>query len=258
MTTLDVAYDQFGATGPPVVVLHGLLGSARNWTGIAKHLAGTRRVFALDLRNHGRSPWADTMSFEEMAGDVAAFIERQELSAAAVIGHSLGGKVAMRLALTRAGLVERLVVVDVAPVAYAHAFGPFVEAMREVDLAAMRQRTDADLQLERRIPDAVVRNFLLQNLIRTDAGYAWRVNLEALAANMPELLGFPTPPDGAAYRGPTLFVAGGRSPYIKAEHRPLIERLFPHAEHEVIRGAGHWVQAERPTEFLACVQPFLR
>ena len=117
MTTLDVAYDQFGATGPPVVVLHGLLGSARNWTGIAKHLAGTRRVFALDLRNHGRSPWADTMSFEEMAGDVAAFIERQELSAAAVIGHSLGGKVAMRLALTRAGLVERLVVVDVAPVA---------------------------------------------------------------------------------------------------------------------------------------------
>ena len=110
-----------------------------------------------------------------------------------MIGHSLGGKVAMRLALTRAGLVERLVVVDVAPVAYAHTFGPFVEAMQEVDLATVRQRADAERQLERTIPDAAVRNFLLQNLIKTDAGYAWRVHLEALAANMPELLGFPPP-----------------------------------------------------------------
>jgi esterase len=254
--TVQLAHDAFGETGPPVVVLHGLLGSARNWTGIAKQLVDTRRVFPLDLRNHGRSPWADTMSFEEMADDVAAFVERHDLSPAAVIGHSLGGKVAMRLALTRAGLVERLVVVDVAPVAYAHTFGPFVEAMQAVDLAAVRQRADADAQLERTIPDVAIRNFLLQNLVKTDGGYAWRVNLEALAANMPELLGFPDPGD-AVYRGPTLFVAGSRSRYIKAEHRPLIERLFPYAEYAVIEGAGHWVHAERPTEFLARVRPFL-
>jgi esterase len=257
VTALELAYDALGETGAPVVVLHGLLGSARNWTGIARQLADTRRVFALDLRNHGRSPWADTMSFEEMAGDVAAFIERHELRPADVIGHSLGGKVAMRLVLTRAALVERLVVVDVAPVAYPHTFGPFVEAMQQVDLAAVRQRSDADRQLGRTISDAVVRNFLLQNLVKTNAGYAWRVNLQALAANMPELLGFPAPGDDAVYRGPTLFVAGGRSGYVKAEHRPLIERLFPHAEHAVIAGAGHWVQAEQPAEFLDRVRPFL-
>ena len=256
MTTLELAYDQFGTAGPPVVVLHGLLGSARNWTGIARQLADTRRVFVLDLRNHGRSPWADTMSFDEMAEDVAAFIERDDIGPAAVIGHSLGGKVAMRVALTSAGLVDRLVVVDVAPVAYAHTFGPFVEAMQQVDLAAVRQRADAERQLERAIGDPAIRNFLLQNLIRTEGGYAWRVNLEALAANMPELLGFPDPGD-AVYRGPTLFVAGGRSPYIKPEHRPLIERLFPEAEHAVIEGAGHWVHAERPAEFLDVLRPFL-
>jgi esterase len=255
---VELANDAFGEIGPPVVILHGLLGSARNWTSVARQLAPTHRVFALDLRNHGRSPWADTMSFEEMADDVSAFIERHDLGPAALIGHSLGGKVAMRLALTRGGLVERLLVVDVAPVAYAHSFGPFVAAMQQVDLAAVHQRADAEAQLERRIPEVGFRNFLLQNLIRTDGGYAWRVNLEALAANMPDLLGFPALPDGAVYRGPTLFVAGGRSSYIKPEHRPLIERLFPGAEHGVIEGAGHWVHAERPAEFLDRVRAFLR
>jgi pimeloyl-ACP methyl ester carboxylesterase len=255
--TLELAYDAFGESGPPVVVLHGLLGSARNWAGFAKELAGAHRVITLDLRNHGRSPWADTMSFDEMAGDVAAFIERHDLSPAAVIGHSLGGKVAMRLALTRPQLIERLLVVDVAPVAYAHSFGPFVEAMREADLAAVQRRSDADLQLQDAVPDAVLRNFLLQNLVKTDAGFVWRVNLEALAANMDELLGFPTPAADAAYGGPTLFIAGSRSHYVQPEHRPLIERLFPNAEHVVIAGAGHWLHAERPAEFLAHVRRFL-
>jgi esterase len=255
--SVELAHDAFGETGTPILILHGLLGSARNWTSIAKQLADTRRVFALDLRNHARSPWADTMGFEEMAGDVATFIERHDLSAPALIGHSLGGKVAMRLALTRANLVERLVVVDVAPVAYAHTFGPFVEAMQGVDLATVRQRADAERQLERTIPNAAIRSFLLQNLVKTEGGYAWRVNLEGLAANMPELLGFSPPPDDAIYRGPTLFVAGGNSHYVKPEHWPLIERLFPDAEVAVIAGAGHWVHAERPAEFLDRVLPFL-
>jgi esterase len=255
--SVELAHAAFGETGTPILILHGLLGSARNWTSIAKQLADTRQVFALDLRNHARSPWADTMSFEEMAGDVAAFVERHDLSRPAVIGHSLGGKVAMRLALTRAGLVARLVVVDVAPVTYAHTFGPFVEAMQEVDLATVRQRADADRQLERAIPDAAVRSFLLQNLVKTDAGYAWRVHLEAIAANMRELLGFPPLSEDAVYRGPTLFVAGGNSRYLKPEHWPLIERLFPQAELAAIAGAGHWVHAERPAEFLDRVRAFL-
>ena len=255
--TLELAHDAFGAAGLPVVILHGLLGSARNWTSIAKELAASHRVFALDLRNHGRSPWAATMSFDEMAGDVTAFSERHGLGAVALIGHSLGGKVAMHLALTRPEVIERLLVVDVAPVAYGHSFGPFVEAMRQVDLAAVQRRSDADLQLLDAVPDAVLRNFLLQNLVKTEAGFAWRVNLEALAANMDELLGFPTPAADAAYGGPTLFIAGSRSQYVQPEHRPLIERLFPDAEHAVIAGAGHWLHAERPAEFLAHVRRFL-
>ena len=255
--TLELAHDGFGESGPPVVILHGLLGSARNWTSIAKELAASHRVFALDLRNHGRSPWAGTMSFDEMAGDVAAFMERHGLGAVTLIGHSLGGKVAMHLALTRPELVERLLVIDVAPVAYPHTFGPFIEAMRQVDLAAVKRRSDADLQLLEAVPDAVLRNFLLQNLVKTDAGFVWRVNLEALAANMDELLGFPTPAADAAYGGPTLFIAGSRSQYVQPEHRPLIERLFPKAETVVIAGAGHWLHAERPAEFLAAVRRFL-
>ena len=255
---LELAHDAFGESGSPVVILHGLLGSARNWTGIAKELAADHRVFALDLRDHGRSPWAATMGFDEMAGDVATFVERHRLGAVALIGHSLGGKVAMRLALTRPELIERLVVVDVAPVAYAHTFGPFIEAMRQVDLAAVQRRSDADLQLFDPVPDAVLRNFLLQNLVKTDAGFAWRVNLEALAANMDELLGFPAPAADAAYRGPTLFIAGSRSHYLQPEHRPLLERLFPHAEHVTIAGAGHWPHVERPAEFLGHVRRFFR
>jgi pimeloyl-ACP methyl ester carboxylesterase len=257
VTAFDLAYDEFGDAGLPVLVLHGLLGSARNWTSVAKALAETHRVFALDLRNHGRSPWAETMSFDEMAGDVAAFIDRHELGPPAIIGHSLGGKVAMRLALIRSDLIGRLVVVDVAPVAYAHSFAPFIAAMQGIDLAAVERRADADLALARTVGDAAVRSFLLQNLVKTDQGFVWRVNLEALAANMPELLGFPPPDDAAAYQGPTLFVAGGRSPYVQAEHRPLITRLFPAAEHAVIEGAGHWVHAERPAEFLTAIRRFL-
>ncbi len=255
--TLELAHDAFGEAGPPVVILHGLLGSARNWTSIAKELAASHRVFALDLRNHGRSPWAATMSFDQMAGDVAAFIERRGLGAATLIGHSLGGKVAMRLALTRPELVGRLLVVDVAPVAYPDSFGPFIEAMRQVDLSAVERRSDADLQLQGAVPDAVLRNFLLQNLVKTDAGFVWRVNLEALAANMDQLLGFPTPAADAAYGGPTLFIAGSRSHYVEACHRALIERLFPSAEQVVIAGAGHWPHAERPAEFLAHARRFL-
>jgi esterase len=255
--SVELDSDQFGAAGPPVVILHGLLGSARNWTSIGRQLAAAHRVFALDLRNHGRSPWAETMRFDDMAGDVAAFIEARGLGAVALLGHSLGGKVAMRLALTRPELVEQLLVVDVAPVAYADTFGRFIEAMRRVDLAALQRRADADLQLQAAVPDAVLRNFLLQNLVKTDAGLVWRVNLEALAANMDELVGFPAPAEGAAYLGPTLFIAGERSRYIQPEHRPLIERLFPNAEHVVIADAGHWPHAERPAEFLTHVRRLL-
>jgi esterase len=254
---LVLAHDAFGADGPPVVIVHGLLGSARNWGTIARELAIAHRLFTLDLRNHGRSPWADSMSFEEMADDVAAFIEGQELRQPTVLGHSLGGKVAMRLALARADRVARLIVVDVAPVAYRHSFGEYVEAMRAVDLGEVSRRVDVDQRLHATVPDAMTRAFLLQNLVRTpEGGYAWRANLDVIAASLPTLMGFPTG-DDLAYGGPALFLAGGRSTYVRPEHRPVIERLFPKAEHATIIGAGHRVHADRPDEFLTRVRQFL-
>ena len=153
------------AHGPPVVILHGLLGSARNWGTFGRHLSATRRVFALDLRNHGASPWADQMTYDQMADDVRSFLTDRGIESAAVIGHSMGGKVAMRLALCHGSAVARLVVVDIAPVAYRRDFHAYVEAMRRLDLSGLKRRADADPLLAVDIAEAGVRAFLLQNLV---------------------------------------------------------------------------------------------
>jgi esterase len=253
---LELAADQLGEAGAPVVILHGLMGSARNWTSVAKQLALTHRVLTPDLRNHGRSPWAGTMSFDEMAGDVAASIETRGLAPVMLVGHSLGGKVAMRLALTRGELVARLVVVDVAPVLYRHSLAEYIEAMRAVDLATITRRPEVDAELAKTIHDPLMRAFLLQNLVRTPKGYAWRAHLDAIASSLPELMGFPAS-QGLTYPGPTLFIAGSRSTYVRPEHRPVIKELFPEVEYATIAGAGHQVHADRPDEFLKRIRVFL-
>ena len=249
--------DEHGGERPPVVIMHGLLGSARNWSSLARQLGATRRVFALDLRNHGASPWADEMNYDQMAEDVRAFLAHQGLPAAAVIGHSMGGKVAMRLALAHGEQVLRLVVVDIAPVAYHRAFHAYVEAMRALDLSQISRRAEADALLADQIDDAGVRGFLLQNLVNGEDGLVWRVPLDALARNMPDILGFPGPRDDERYEGPTLFVTGGRSDYVRPEHHAGILRLFPNARFETIPDAGHWVHAEQPQKFFEVVGSFL-
>jgi esterase len=242
--------------GSPVVILHGLLGSARNWSSFAKQLGATHRVFALDLRNHGASPWADEMTYDQMAEDVRAFLARQGLPAA-VIGHSMGGKVAMRLALAHGQEVLRLVVVDVAPVAYGRDFNAYVDAMRALELSAISRRSEADALLAEQIDDAGVRGFLLQNLVSGEDGLVWRVPLQALAENMPGLTGFPEPRDGEQYAGPALFVTGERSDYVRPEHHAAIRQLFPNAQFAAIADAGHWVHAEQPQKFFEVVSAFL-
>jgi esterase len=253
--SLELAFIAQGDAGPPVLILHGLLGSARNWSSFARQLGATHRVFALDLRNHGASPWADEMSYDLMADDVRHFLAARGLPPAAVIGHSMGGKVAMRLALGHGGLVERLVVVDVAPVTYRRSFNAYVEAMRRLDLSRVQRRSDADALLAEEIADAGVRGFLLQNLVTGEDGPAWRVPLQTLADSMPELVGFPE--SAEQYEGPALFVTGARSDYVREEHRPTILRLFPHAQFVTIRDAGHWVHAEAPGPFLEAINSFL-
>jgi pimeloyl-ACP methyl ester carboxylesterase len=244
--------------GPPVVILHGLFGSAQNWRTVAKRLAATHRVIAADLRNHGASPHAEPMTYPAMAADVAALIEARAGGRAALIGHSMGGKVAMWLALTRPALVERLVVVDVAPVAYRPTLQAYAAAMRALPLPAGMRRAEADRALATAVADPGERAFLLQNLrFGTEGPPEWRLNLDAIEAAVPTISAFPDPPDGARCDSPVLIVSGERSGYVRAEHHATILRLFPRAAFVVVPGAGHWVHAEAPEPFLRAVKPFL-
>ncbi len=254
---LTLAYTEHGTGGAPLVLLHGLFGSARNWQAIAKRLAPAYHVYALDLRNHGDSPWSQQMSYADMAADVQRFIVDQRLDRPAVLGHSMGGKAAMVLALERPALVRALIVVDIAPVAYPHSFLPYLQAMQAVGLASVERREQADAALAQRVPDAGVRQLLLQNLRYREGRYAWRLNLGALAANMPELLGFPNGVGTAIYDGPTLFIHGGRSTYVRSEHRQYIERLFPIAQLRELADAGHWLHVDQPQAFTEAVRAFL-
>lgn len=252
---MSLTFLEHGA-GRPVVVLHGLFGSGRNWTTIAKRLAADYHVFALDLRNHGDSPWDDDVSFAAMAGDVRDFIIEHGLASPVVVGHSLGGKVAMVLALTQPDAVGALVLVDIAPVTYEGSFLSYIDAMRAMDLNQVTRRADADALLADAVPDPGVRAFLLQNLDLGDPP-RWRINLDALAAGMDTMGGFPDFEDGRTYDRRTLFIGGGKSNYLRPEHGATIRRLFPAATIETIEGAGHWVHAERPDDFIARLAAFL-
>jgi len=242
--------------GPPLVILHGVFGSANNWKRIAADLAGEHRVLAVDLRNHGESPWADSMSYPEMAEDVAALIDREVGGRAVVIGHSMGGKAAMWLALSAPERVARLVVVDIAPVAYREHLSAYVAAMQAIDPAGISRRSEADARLREAVPDAGIRAFLLQNLRLDSGGARWRLNLDALATEMGTISGFPDPGE-RVYDGPTLFVKGAKSDYIRDAHRAVIARHFPNARARVVPDAGHWVHVEAPEAFLRALQSFL-
>jgi esterase len=243
--------------GPPVAILHGLFGSGRNWRSIAQQLAARHHVVAFDLRNHGASPWAEGMSYSEMADDVRASLRSLGVERFALLGHSMGGKVAMLMALLKPAEVDRLAVVDIAPAPNPPTLLGYVRAMGAADLRGITRRGEVDVQLASAIPDPAERAFLLQNLA-IDNGHAhWRLNLEAIEREFPRIGGFPELPAGTAYDGPTLFVAGGRSGYIQPEHEPAIRQLFPQAQIIRIEGAGHWVHAEQPQAFLQIVAPFL-
>jgi esterase len=239
--------------GPPVVLLHGLFGSARNLGAVQRALSSRYRVIAMDLRNHGASPHAAGMDYATQAADVRETMKAVGVPAAAVVGHSMGGKTAMRLALDTPGVVSALAVADIAPVSYAPHFRDYAEAMQQVPGGA--SRVAADTALAGVIEDPGVRGFLLQNL-RPGHTPVWRIGLDHIAEALPDIEGWEAP-EGSRYGGPVLIVAGDRSDYVQAEHRGAIRELFPRARFVKVRNAGHWLHADNLPGFVSVLDAFL-
>ncbi len=235
---------------PPLLIVHGLFGSARNWGAIARRLSDSRLVVAADMRNHGDSPWTPTHTYPDLASDLA------EVAATYppmdILGHSMGGKAAMMLALTAPHLVNSLLLADIAPVAYSHSQLQYVNAMRALPLAPLRSRSEADAGLAATVPDAAIRAFLLQSLDLKAVPPRWRLNLDVLATEMSKITGWPA--IAGQFPGPALFLSGALSAYVMPEHRAAIKALFPAARFAKLPGAGHWLHAERPREFEASVR----
>ena len=242
--------------GRAVILLHGLFGSADNWHPIALRLAENFHVFALDQRNHGQSPHGAEMNYSLMAADVNEFMELNGMEKALGIGHSMGGKTAMQFALQFPERVEKLVVADMAPRAYAPSHDKIFAALLALDLPKFQSRPEIEDALAPKITSLVLRRFLLKNLGRDAAGkFFWKINLTGLAENYPRL-GDPVsalPP----FNKPTLFISGGKSNYLKPEDETPIRELFPQAEIQTIAGAGHWIHADQPAEFLRRLLDFL-
>lgn len=249
---LQLAFESLG-DGPPVVVLHGLFGSSRNWRGIARALSAEHRVICADLRNHGRSPWIDSMTYSEMAADVRALIRSERLDRPVVIGHSMGGKTAMTLALESPESVGRLIVVDIAPVLYADRLTPYVQAMLSLNPPAAADRADVVRQMIERIPDAATVGFLMQNLVVTNDHFDWQLNLPAIGAAIPELSAFPPELAARRFDGPATLITGSLSDYVTPADSAAFVEQFPQARTVEIDGAGHWVHADQPAAFLAAL-----
>ncbi len=238
-------------TSPRLLIAHGLFGSARNWGVISKRLSNDFHVIAVDMRNHGESPRFSTNTYEDMANDLAEVINT--IGPCDILGHSMGGKASMMLALSRPELVKRLIIADIAPVGYGHTQLHLIEAMRGVDLATVSTRGDADRQLKDKIPEDGIRAFLLQSLDIKNK--LWRLNLDVLDADMDHIIGFPD--IAGQFSGPTLFLSGGSSDYVLPEHRSLVKPLFPQARFAKLPGTGHWLHAEKPRDFEKSVRVFL-
>lgn len=253
--TVDLYFSEQG-DGFPLIIVHGLFGSADNWRTLSKKFAENFRVYCVDLRNHGRSAHIDGMSYEEMAADLLKFMADQQIDQAHIIGHSMGGKVAMQLALSHPEKVSRLVVADIAPVRYSHGHDDVMAALYSVRSAGgAASRKEADQLMSEHLPEVGVRQFLMTNLEKKETGkLEWRVGLDQIHAGYESVI---RAPEGPAFHGASLFIRGDRSDYVRDDYLPEIEVLFSQYRLETINGAGHWLHAEKPMEFLDRVSAFL-
>ena len=253
--TVQLNFSRSGEpSNPPVIVLHGLFGSSSNWRSVAGQLASRFQVFCVDIRNHGRSGWSDSMNYLDMAHDLAAFIAGNRIDRPRLIGHSMGGKAVMAYLQHHDGPVGRSAVIDIAPVAYSHDHDDLINALNGLDLGRIASRDEADRALSAEIPQSPLRQFLLQNLMRRNDGFAWRINLKAISRNRAELFGYPK---GRPSDADILFIRGGKSDYIRPEHFDEVARQFPHSSIRSIADAGHWVHVEKPRELVELLLGFL-
>lgn len=257
---MELNYKQYSTEGEPLLILHGMLGNLNNWSAQSRRFAEHFAVYALDARNHGGSPHTPEMDYPAMSADVLAFMDQHGLERAHILGHSMGGKTAMQLALDAPDRLLKLVVADMAPVAYGGERGEHDEifaGLQAIQLPTLESRTEADKVLAGWVDDEIVRQFLLGNLMRNeDGGFAWRINLEVIHNSYPLLRAAVSGP--APYNGPVLFVRGGRSDYVLPEYEARIFELFPKAVIETIPHTGHWLHAEKPDSFNDIVNTFLR
>ncbi|QSP95891.1 alpha/beta fold hydrolase [Marinobacter salinisoli] len=260
--TVDLNYRITG-DGKPLILMHGLFGSLENLGGIARRLQDEWQIHALDLRNHGSSPHTDSMDYPAMARDVLAYMDAQGLDRASILGHSMGGKVAMQMALMAPERVEQVVVADIAPVDYHPRHDAVLEGLGSLDLSVLRSRQEADKALAEYVEEVPTRQFLLKNLERvpreeqSDSGpmFRWRLNLPVIEASYDNLTR--APQGDGPYSGPVLFIKGENSAYIQEKHREEIQRLFPSAELRIIKDTGHWLHAEKAETFAALSRRFL-
>jgi esterase len=239
---------------PVLLIVHGLFGSGRNWRAIAKRLSAGRQVITVDMRNHGASFWDASHSYPDLADDLASVLS-QIPGPVDILGHSMGGKAAMVLALRNPANLNRLIVADIAPATYTHSHSANIEALQGLEISNLTRRSEADTLLGEKIPDAATRAFLTQSLVLSDTGNRWALNLDALGANMENLVGFPDV--AGSFSKPTLFIKGGLSDFIMPEHMQKIETLFPNFIIREIANAGHWVHAEAPRAFTESLSDFL-
>jgi len=250
---MSLHYQSFGQ-GQPLILLHGLFGSADNWGAIAKHFAQHYQVISVDLRNHGRSPHHASQSYADMADDLIRLCDSLTIDKIHLLGHSMGGKVAMQFATQFPSRMGKLIVVDMAIRAYDDAHTHLIEAMLAVNLPSMRTRNEIDQALSSTIDEKVVRQFLLMNLVKSGEGYQWRINLTALKENYPALQQAVCA--STQYDKPSLFIHGKRSDYVQDDDIAQIKTHFTTAQFSSLPTA-HWVHAEQPQAFIEVVVQFL-